>query len=314
MPFIRHILHHDLGLPHRTFGAAVPTSNSPQEQAWHDLEQWWVAMADRLGVADRGRLFFKQALGHEGALDRVLRVGGDVHYILFVLLRYWIPRVLPPPGRERMSKNDQDYWLESEQILKAAVARLRELKPLIDLLTAPDPLAGEPTRDRPEESGDPAPASPGQPVVEVELARMLEGIAEVAGSYGGPDYTSVVKNFDPIPLRQTQPFKHNKKNSAELWVVFLLREHFKSLGLGKDRYWPLIADVVSAAGITQPQGLPFAADELKSWWQKNWPRTYTRLEHKSSSAEPSGAAYQLDFDWFRAWFAWQMSRPPSPGR
>lgn len=292
----------------------MPTSSSPHERAWHDLEQWWVGMAGRLGVAERGRLFFKQAIGHEGVLDRIQRTGGDVHYILFVLLRYWIPAVLPPPGRERASKHDQDYWLESEQILKTAVARLRELKPLIDLLTAPNPLAGEPSPGLPEESPDPARAPQGPPVVELELAKMLEGIAEVAGSYGGPDYTSVIKNFDPIPLRQTQPFKHNKKNSAELWVIFLLREHFKSLGLGKDRYWPLIAEVVSAAGIAQPQGLPYAADELKSWWQKNWPRTYTRLEQKGSSTEPSGAAYQHDFEWFRAWFAWQMARTRSLAR
>jgi hypothetical protein len=255
-------------------------------------------MAHRVGVAERGQIFFKNALGRDGVLERVNWVGGDVHYILFVLLRYWIPAVLPPPGRERMSKNDQDYWLESEQILKTAVARLRELKPLIDLLTAPNPLAME---------AEGSPQTP--PVVEVELARMLEGIAEVAGSYGGPDYTSVVKNFDPIPLRQTQPFKHNKKNSAELWVVFLLREHFKGLRLGKDRYWPLIADITAAAGIYQAAGLPYTADELKSWWQKNWPRTYTMLEQKGAAAEPSGAAYQHDFDWFRSWFAWQMSRP-----
>src|SRR5207247_11387919 len=143
---------------------------------------------------------------------------------------------------------------------------------------------------------------------------MLEGIAEVAGSYGGPDFTSVIKNFDPIPLKQTQPFKHNKKHSAELWVVFLLREHFKALGLGKDRYWPLIADVISAAGIYQPNGPPYAPDELKAWWQKNWPRTYTQLEQKSTAAEPSGAAYQHDFEWFRSWFTWQMSRPQHPTR
>jgi len=179
------------------------------------------------------------------------------------------------------------------------VVRLRELKPLIDLLTASNPMA-------PEAPPDPAQS---RPVVEVELARMLEGIAEVAGSYGGPDYTSVVKNFDPIPLRQTQPFKHNKKNSAELWVVFLLREHFKALGLGKDRYWPLIADVIGAAGIHQVSGVPYAADELKSWWQKNWPRTYTRFEHQAASAEPTSAAYQHDFEWFQAWFKWQMARP-----
>ncbi|MBM4123373.1 MAG: hypothetical protein FJ246_00220 [Nitrospira sp.] len=280
---------------------------SPQatsDQRWRDLERWWVGMAQRLGVVELGQGFFANARGPQGVLDRVEQAGSDVHYILFVLLRYWIPPVLPPPGRERASKNDQDYWLESEQILKSAVVRLRELKPLIELLTSPNPL-------HPDQA---PPSSQAKPVVEVELAQMLEGIAEVAGSYGGPDYTSVIKNFDPIPLRQTQPFKHNKKHSAELWVVFLLREHFKGLGLGKDRYWRLIADVLAAAGIHQPSGIPYAADELKSWWQKNWPRTYTRLEQKSGSAEPSAQAYQHDFDWFRSWFAWQTSRPQQPER
>jgi hypothetical protein len=268
------------------------------DQPWREIEQWWVAMAQRLGVVDKGQLFFKHALGQDGALARANRVGGDVHYILFILLRYWIPPVLPPSGRERISKSDQDYWLESEQILKSAVVRLRELKPLIELLTAPNPMAVEAA----------SASSPSQPVVEVELARMLEGIAEVAGSYGGPDYTSVIKNFDPVPLKQTQPFKHNKKNSAELWVVFLLREHFKAQALGKDRYWPLIADILSAAGIRPSHGL-YTPDELKSWWQKNWPRTYTLLEQKNAASESSGTAYRNDFDWFRAWFAWQMSRP-----
>lgn len=276
----------------------------PQQQPWQEIEQWWVGMARRLGVAERGQLFFKNGLGQNSVLERVDRLGGDVHYILFVLLRYWIPPVLPPPGRERVSKNDQDYWLETEQILKSAVVRLREIKPLIDLLTASNPMAPESPPESPAES----PQS--KPVVEVELARMLEGIAEVAGSYGGPDYTSVIKNFDPIPLRQTQPFKHNKKNSAELWVVFLLREHFKALGLRKDRYWPLIADLISAASIHQSSGLPYTADELKAWWQKNWPRTYTQLEQKSTETEPTGAAYQHDFEWFRSWFAWQTSRSP----
>jgi len=274
----------------------------PQEQPWQDLERWWTDMARRVGVVERTQLFFKQALGQGHVLERVQRMGGDVNYILFVLLRYWIQPVLPPPGRERLSKNDQDYWLESEQILKSAVARLRELKPLIELLTASNPLSANSAVESPQ----------ARPVVEVELARMLEGIAEVAGSYGGPDYTSVIKNFDPIPLRQTQPFKHNKKHSAELWVVFLLREHFRALGLGKDRYWPLIAEMIVAADISQPSGLPYVADELKSWWQKNWPRTYTQLEQKGA-AEPTGAAYQHDIEWFRSWFAWQVSRSPQPG-
>jgi hypothetical protein len=275
---------------------------TPPIQPWADVEQWWIAMAGRLGVQERSHGFFKNALGPDSVLERTDRIGGDIHYVLFVLLRYWIPQVLPPPGRERMSKGDLDYWLESEQILKGAVVRLRELKPLIEMLTSSNPFVTE--------SQDPTAAS--NPVVEVDLARMLEGIAEVAGSYGGPDYTSVIKRFDPIPLRQTQPFKHNKKHSAELWVLFLLREHFRALGLGKDRYWPLIAEISAAAGIVQSSGQPYAPDELKSWWQKNWPRTYTQLEQKGASADLSGSAYRSDYEWFRAWFTWQMSRPVAP--
>jgi hypothetical protein len=268
------------------------------EFPWHEVEQWWVDLAQRLSVGDRVQGFFKHALGRDGALARVGQMGGNIHYVLFVVLRYWIPAVLPPAGRERLTKSDPDYWLESEQILRAAVVRLRELKPLIELLTAANPLAH-----------DPPPAAPGAaPVVEVELARMLEGIAEVAGSYGGPDYTSVIKHFDPIPLRQTQPFKHNKKNSAELWVVFLLREHFRALGLGKDRYWPLIADIAAAAGIVQHTGQPHTPDELKSWWQKNWPRTYTQLDLQTANPQSAAIAYHQDFEWFRGWWEWQMSR------
>ena len=229
-------------------------------------------------------------------------VDGDMPYILFVLVRHWIPIVLPPPGRERVSKHDPDYWLESAQILNAAVTRLRELKPLIDLLTTPNPLAGQT-----------APSA--SSIVEVELANMLQDIAKVAGSYGGPDYTSIIKDFDPIPLRQTQPFKHNKKHSAELWVVFLLREHFRTLNLGKDRYWPLLTDVITAAGIRQPNDHPFTPGELKSWWTKNWPRTYTLLKEKSDDGLPTvHTAYQSDYEWFQSWFGWELSQPAGPSR
>lgn len=274
----------------------MPTSPPPSE--WSPLQQWWQAMGRRLQVEDRVEAFFRRALGVSQALVGVAQVGGQVEYVLFVLVRYWIPVVLPPPGRERLSKGDPDYWLESEHILKAAAVRLRELKPLIELLTVANPLSVG--------AGDQAPVQP--PVVEVELANMLQGIAESAGSYGGPDYTSVIKTFDPVPLRQTQPFKHNKKNSAELWVIFLLREHFRSLSIGKDRYWPLIAGLCAAAGITNPNGQPYGPDELKSWWQKNWPRTYTQLEQTQSAPDLSGAAYQEDFEWFVSWIEWQRQR------
>ena len=264
------------------------------QEKWQKFSTWWQDLAGRLGVLEKTQSFFENGLGPHGALERVDQEGADLDYLLFILLRHWIPPVLPPPGRERISKSDPDYWLESKKILKTAVARLRELKPVIDLLTAPNPL------------GQNTPATP--PVVEVELARMLEGIAEVAGSYGGPDYTSIIKNFDPIPLRQTQPFKHNKKHSAELWVVFLLREHFRNLGLGKDRCWRLIADIAAAAGIVQSNDQPYAPEELKSWWTKNWPRTYTMLKEKGEhGGETPQTAYQSDYEWFQAWFAWQTA-------
>ena len=267
---------------------------------WQTLRERWLSIAQRFGLGERTQSFFSHALGPEGGLAYIHEAGGDVDYVLFVFIRYWIPPVLPPPGRERNTKHDPDYWLESEQILKEAVVRLRELKPLIDLLTAENPL------EKPSPTGKQE-----EPVVELELASMLEGIAEVAGSYGGPDYTSVIKNFDPIPLRQTQPFKHNKKNSAELWVVFLLREHFKSLGLGKDRYWPLITGVISAAGIANAIGNRYLPDELKSWWQKNWPRTYTQFDQPQARAHSSGEAYTQDFKWFHAWLVWQQRQAAS---
>ena len=264
------------------------------QEEWQQLTTWWTMLAQRHKVAEKAQEFFHNGIGPNRSLERADREGGDLDYILFIFIRHWIPPVLPPPGRERNAKSDPDYWVESEQILKAAVARLRELKPVIDLLTAANPL-GQEIQQAP-------------PLVEVELAKMLEGIAEITGSYGGPDYTSLVKNFDPVPLRQSQPFKHNKKHSAELWVVFLLREHFRSLGLGKDRCWRLIADVVAAAGIVQSNDQPYAPEELKSWWSKNWPRTYTMLNEKGERGEASQTAYQRDYEWFRAWFTWQTAQ------
>lgn len=268
------------------------TSNMASSKEWQQLRLWWSQLADRLGVQEKASAFFENALGSGKVFDRVDREGGDLDYILFVLLRHWIPAVLPPLGRERLTKNDPDYWLESERILKTAVARLKELKPVIDLLTTPNPLLDA--------------SRSSSPAIEVELASMLEGIAEVIGSYGGPDYTSLIKHFDPVPLRQIQPFKHNKKHSAELWVIFLLREHFRSLGIGKDRTWGLIADILAAAGIIPIAGQPSSSGEVKSWWMKNWPRTYTMLKEKGDS-HATHTAYQSDYQWFQSWFAWQTT-------
>jgi hypothetical protein len=273
------------------------SNHQMSDSGWRVLEQWWASMGERLQVLDRAEAFFKAAASG-GLLERIGQLGAQTDYILFVLMRYWVPTVLPPAGRERMTKNDPDYWLESEDLLKTAAKRLRELKPLIELLATPNPFS-----DRLSSRSAGA-----APMAELELSSILEGIAEAAGTYGGPDYTSIIKAFDPVPLRQTQPFKHNKKHSAELWVVFLLREHFRSLGLGKDRYWPLIAPLIAAAGILAPNGQHYGPDELKSWWQKNWPRTYTQLEQKQEAADSGGAAYEQDWAWFQAWMSWQRQR------
>ena len=274
----------------------IMTSDSVK---WQQFAHWWTSLAERHHVADRTERFFQQGLGPDQALDRAAQEGGDLDYILFTLIRHWIPPVLPPEGKERTAKHDSDYWVESSQILKSAVTRLRELKPVIDMLTSPNPLNDVPSSP-----------SPQGPQVEVELANMVEGIAEVVGSYGGPDYTSIVKNFDPIPLRQTQPFKHNKKHSAELWVVFLLREHFRSLGLGKDRTWKLIGQLVAAGDIFQSEETLSTPEALKSWWTKNWPRTYTLLTEKSGEEDAKHTAYQSDYEWFQAWFTWQTNTVP----
>jgi hypothetical protein len=91
-----------------------------------------------------------------------------------------------------------------------------------------------------------------------------------------------------------------------------LREHFRAIGLGKDRYWPLVASLCAAAGITQATGVAYGPDELKSWWQKNWPRTYNQLEQTQSTPELSGVASEQDFSWFVAWIQWQRNWMPLP--
>ncbi|HPV83321.1 MAG TPA: hypothetical protein PK866_09360, partial [Nitrospira sp.] len=60
-------------------------------------------MGRRLQVEDRVEAFFRRAMGTSQALAGAVQVGGEVEYILFVLVRYWIPVVLPPAGRERAS-------------------------------------------------------------------------------------------------------------------------------------------------------------------------------------------------------------------
>ena len=142
---------------------------------------------------------------------------------------------------------------------------------------------------------------------------MIEGLAEVAGSDGDPtirpssNISIPFPSNKPIRLNTTRKIAPNSGDSPPTRA-------FQGVGLGKDRYWPLIAEVAAAAGIVQQTGQPHTPDELKSWWQKNWPRTYTQLEQKTAHPESATIAYRQDFEWFREWWEWQMSRSQSDSR
>lgn len=264
---------------------------------WAQFSSWWRQAAKRLGVESQCEAFLAPASGGIEALMKVAGAQGDLDYVLFVLLRYWVPPILPPAGKERMVKGDADYWIESEQVLKQAVSRLRELRPFLQMLTEPHP------------GPSPRPAAPppaGSSPPELDLSALLEGIAEAAGKLGGPDYTSVVKSLNSTPFRQVVHFRHNKKHSTEVWVVFLLKEHLRSLGLGKDRAWPIVCEVVTAAGVRNAEGAPYQPDELKSWWTKQWPRSYALLAAKDAVVQPTEFAYQSDYQWFQAWMTHQF--------
>ena len=70
---------------------------------WSSLQQWWQAMGRRLQVEDRVEAFFRRAMGTSQALAGAVQVGGEVEYILFVLVRYWILSCFLQ-GRERASR------------------------------------------------------------------------------------------------------------------------------------------------------------------------------------------------------------------
>src|SRR5439155_1138696 len=144
---------------------------------WNELTKWWTGTATRLGVGSPCVSFFMPGSGAVEALSKVLEAEGDLHYVLFVLIRYWVPPILPPMGKER---------------------------------------------------------------------------------------------------------------------------------LGKDRAWPIVCDVITAAGIRNADGEPYDPDELKSWWTKQWPRAYALLAPKDAEVQPTEYAYQSDYQWFQTWMSYQV--------
>src|SRR2546428_510128 len=208
---------------------------------WTQFASWWRQTAKRLGVDTQCESFLAPESGGMEALMKVHGAQGDLDYVLFVMIRYWVPPILPPAGKERTVKSDPDYWTESERILKQAVSRLRELRPFLQMLTEspsgtnPQPQGAQAQRDNPS-------------TPQLDLSALLEGIAGAAGRLAGPGYTSVIKNLNSTPFRQVVHFRHNKKHSTEVWVVFLLKEHLRSAGVGKERGRPLVGDAITAGG------------------------------------------------------------------
>src|SRR2546427_3127846 len=176
------------------------------------------------------------------ALMKVHGAQGDLDYVLFVMIRYWVPPILPPAGKERTVKSDPDYWTESERTLKQAVSRLRELRPFLQMLTESHP-GPNPQPQGAQAQGD----NPSTP--ELDLSALLEGIAGAAGRLGGPGYTPVIKSLNSTPFRPGVHFRHNKKHSTEVWGGFLLKEHLRTVGLGKDRAWPIVRALVTGGGV-----------------------------------------------------------------
>src|SRR2546426_1307749 len=226
----------------RTAGLGVSMLTPTQ---WMQFASWWRQTAKRLGVDTQCESFLAPESGGMEALMKVHGAQGDLDYVLFVMIRYWVPPILPPAGKERTVKSDPDYWTESERILKQAVSRLRELRPFLQMLTE-SPSGPNPQPQGAQAQGD----NPSTP--ELDLSALLEGIAGAAGRLGGPDYTSVIKNLNSTPFRQVVHFRHNKKHSTEVWVVFLLKEHLRSAGGGKGPGRPLRRGGIPAGGGCPP--------------------------------------------------------------
>ena len=145
---------------------------------WTQFASWWRQTAKRLGVDTQCESFLAPESGGMEALMKVHGAQGDLDYVLFVMIRYWVPPILPPAGKERTVKSDPDYWTESERILKQAVSRLRELRPFLQMLTESHP-GPNPQPHSPQAQGD----SP--PTPELDLSALLEGIAGAAGGSAG---------------------------------------------------------------------------------------------------------------------------------
>src|SRR3989454_7726364 len=181
---------------------------------WMQFTSWWRQTAKRLGVDAQCESFLAPESGGMEALMKAHGAKGDLDYVLFVLIRYWVPPILPPAGKERTVKSDLDYWIESERLLKQAVKRLRELRPFLQMLTESHPGPNpQPHSPQAQEASSSTP--------ELDLSALLEGIAGAAGRLGGPAHTSVIRRLHSTPFCQAVRLRPKQKHSTDVVVVLL---------------------------------------------------------------------------------------------
>src|SRR5260370_11631436 len=169
---------------------------------WMQFTSWWRQTAKRLGVDAQCESFLALESGGMEALMKAQGARGTLDYVLFVLIRYWVPPILPPAGKERTVKGDLDYWIESERLLKQAVKRLRELRPFLQMLTESHPGPNpQPNVPQAQEASSSTPR--------LDLSARREGIAAPAGRLRGPAYTPRLKSRDSQPVRQRRSVAHH---------------------------------------------------------------------------------------------------------
>ena len=116
---------------------------------WLQFTSWWRQTAKRLGVDTQCESFLAPESGGMEALMKVHGAEGDLDYVLFVMIRYWVPPVLPPAGKERTGKSDPDYWIESERL---RIFLIQLAAALVQSAVDQDPLPG--TLDHVTRAGD----------------------------------------------------------------------------------------------------------------------------------------------------------------
>jgi hypothetical protein len=110
------------------------------------------------------------------------------------------------------------------------------------------------------------------------------------GELPGPDSISVIKQFSPALLRQTEFFKRDKKHSADLGWSSCCVNTFVCLGFGKACYWLLVAPINAVRGIlNQTERSVYSSRRAEILVAKELAADLYELEQKQEASESGGA-------------------------